>query len=109
MSKIGIQQIFKQKLKVGNFHCLHSNINIVQNFGHLQNKCVIYRPGIYNLQTRTVTFPDQEKLLEKIDLRYLKTLKTKKLNTKKLHIKHCPCSKFENIQTRFLQFTDQKK
>ena len=59
LSKIGIQQIFKQKLKVGNFHCLHSNINIVQNFGHLQNKCVIYRPGIYNLQTRTVTFPDR--------------------------------------------------
>ena len=26
-----------------------------------------YRPGIYNLQTRTVTFPGQEKLLEKVD------------------------------------------
>ena len=34
----------------------------------------MYRPAIYKLQTRTVAFPDQEKLLEKIDLRYLKTL-----------------------------------
>ena len=50
--------------------------------GHFQNKNTINRPGIYNLQTRTVIFPYQEKLLEKIDLRYLKTLKPKKLNTK---------------------------
>ena len=57
-------------------------MNIVQNFGHVQNVRIICRPGIYNLQTRTVTFPYQEKLLEKVDLRYLKTLKTKKLNTK---------------------------
>ena len=44
------------------------NINIVQNFGHVQNKSIVYRPGIYYLQTRTVTFPNKEKL-EKIDLR----------------------------------------
>ena len=47
-----------QKLKEGHFHIHH--------FGHVQNKSLIYRPGIYNLQTRT-------------DLRYLKMLKTKKL------------------------------
>ena len=41
---------------------------------------MIYRPGL--LQTETVLFSDQEKLLEKVDLRYLKTLKAKKLNTK---------------------------
>ena len=70
---------------------------------------MIYRPGIYNIQTRTSTFPDQEKLLERVNLRYLKTLKTKKLNTKNPQIKHCPCSKYEDIQTRFLQFTDHKK
>ena len=52
-------------------------MNIVQNFGHVQNKSIIYRPGIYNLQTRTLTFPEQEKLLEKVNLRYLKMLKTK--------------------------------
>ena len=57
-------------------------MNIAHNFGHVQNASIICRPGIYNLQTRTVTFPYQEKLLEKVDLRYLKTLKTKKLNTK---------------------------
>ena len=40
---------------------------------------------MYNLQTRTVTFSDQEKVLEKVDLSYAKkTLKTKKLNIKTL-------------------------
>ena len=40
---------------------------MVQNIGHVQNKIIIYRPGIYNIQTRTVAFPDQEKLLEQVD------------------------------------------
>ena len=70
---------------------------------------MLYGPGIYNLQTKNVTFPDQKKLLEKIDLRYLKMLKTKNLNTKNSQIKHCPFSKYEDIQTRFVQFTDQRK
>ena len=69
---------------------------------------MIYRPGIDNLQTRTVTFPDQEKLLEKVDLRYLKTLKTKQLDTKNPQIKYCLFSKYVmiyrpdsyNLQTR---------
>ena len=34
------------------------NINIVQNFGHVQNKSIVYRPGIYNIQTRTLTLPE---------------------------------------------------
>ena len=63
---------------------------------------------MYNLQTIILTFPDQEKLLEKVNLRYLKKLKMKTLNTKNLQIKHCPCSKyvmiyrpdFYNLQTR---------
>ena len=38
---------------------------IIQNFGHVQDKS-IDRPEIIE-QTRTVTFPDQEKLLEKVD------------------------------------------
>ena len=42
-------------------------MNIVQNVGHVQNKSIIYILGIYNLQARTVTFPHQEKLLEKVD------------------------------------------
>ena len=83
-------------------------MNIVRNFGHVQNKSIIYRPGIYNLQTRTLTFPEQEKLLEKLNIRYLKALKTKKLNTKNPQIKYFPCLKnvmiyrpdLRNLQTR---------
>ena len=81
---------------------------LVQNFGHAQNKNIIYWPVIYNLKTRTLTFPDQEKLLEKVDLGHIKTLKAKKLNTKNPQIKHCPSSKYVminrpdlyNLQTR---------
>ena len=37
-------------------------------------------------------------------------LKNKKLNTKSRQIKqHCPCSNYEDKQTGFVQFTDQKK
>ena len=43
-----------------------------------------------------------------MELRYLKTLKTKKLNTKNAQIKHCPCSKYVRIY-RFVEFKDQKK
>ena len=50
-------------------------------------------------------------MLEKVDLRYLKTLKTKKLNIKNPQIKHYPYSKYEmiyrpdlyNLQTRVKQ------
>ena len=76
--------------------------------GHVQNKRIIHRPDIYNVQTRTLTFLEQEKLLEKINLRYLKTLKTKKLNNKNPQIKYFPCLKYVmiyrpnlyNLQTR---------
>ena len=43
-------------------------MNIVQNVGPVQNKSIVYRPGIYNIQTRTIAFPDQKKLLEKVDV-----------------------------------------
>ena len=36
-------------------------------------------------------------------------LKTKKLNTKNPQIKHCSCSKYVDIRTRFVQFPGQKK
>ena len=36
-------------------------------------------------------------------------LETKKINIKNPQIKHCPCSKYEDIQTRFVQFTGHKK
>ena len=49
---------------------------------------------MYNLQTIILTFADQEKLLEKVNL---KKLKIKTLNIKNLQIKHCPCSKYVMI------------
>ena len=74
--------------------------NIIQGY-----ESIIYRPGIYNLQT---IFQDQEKILEIVVLGYLKALKFKKVNTKVIQIKHCPCSKYVmiyrpdlyNLQTR---------
>ena len=33
----------------------------------MQNKNIIYGPGICNLQITTETFPDYEKMLEKVD------------------------------------------
>ena len=51
-----------------------------------------------NLQTRTPAFPEEEKLLEKANLRYLKTLKIKLLNTKPCsNVKYFPCSKYMMI------------
>ena len=62
-------------------------------------KTIIYRPSIYNLQTRTVTFPHQEKLIEKVDGGQ---------NTKNPQIKNYPCPRNvmlyrpgqHNLQTR---------
>ena len=58
-----------KKLKVGHFHCFLKafKYKCYPKFRTCPNKSIIYRPDIYNLQTRTVTFPDQEKLLEKVD------------------------------------------
>ena len=42
-------------------------IDIVQNFGMSETRILIYTLDIYNLQTRIVSFPDQEKLLKKVD------------------------------------------
>ena len=58
----------------------------------ISKKSIIYRPDIYNLQTRTLTFPEQEKLQEKLNLRYLKMLKTKNPQ-----IKYFPYLKYEMI------------
>ena len=49
------------------------------------------------MQSRTSPFPEEEKLLEKANLRYLKTLKIKLLNTKNLQVKYFPCSKYMMI------------
>ena len=90
-----------------------SKINIVQNFWHVENKSIFYRPGIYNLQTRVSTFPDQGKLLERENLRYLKKLKAEKVNTKIPQIKHSSYSKYVMIyrpdwQTWFTTYRPEK-
>ena len=66
---------------------------------------------IYKLPTRTSTFQDQEKLLERVNLIYLKTLKTKKLNTKNPQVNHVQNMRWyaDLISRPDVQFTDQKK
>ena len=70
------------------------------------------------MQTRTSPFPEEEKLLEKANLRYLKTLKIKLLNTKPCsNVKYFPCSKYMmiyrpdlyNLQTRKKQLKSNKE
>ena len=64
---------------------------------------MIYRPGIYNLQTRTSTFQDQEMLPERVNLRYLKKLKIKTT----AHVQNIWW--YTNLICRSdVQFTDQK-
>ena len=75
-------------------------MNIVQYFGQVQNISKICRSAIHNLQTRTVIFPDQEKLLE---------IKTKKFNSKNPQIKHWPCSKYVRIYRRDLYNLETRK
>ena len=40
------------------------------------SKMKVYRRGIYNLQTRTLTFPDQKKNARKSKLKIFKNAKT---------------------------------
>ena len=50
-------------------------MNIVQNFGHVQNKSIIYRPAIYNLQTLTINISRSGKIARKSKLKILKNAK----------------------------------
>ena len=67
-------------------------------------KILIHRLDIYNLQTNTVSFQDQEKLLEVVFSLAVST----NANTKNSQTKHCPCLKYivikipnlDNLQTR---------
>ena len=98
LSTMAIQLIFSKSQKWNTFtvSLKYSNVNIAQN------KSTIYRRDTYNLQTRTVIFPHQEKLLEKVDGGQ---------NTKNPQIKHYPCPKqvmifrpgLYNLQTRIKQ------
>ena len=75
---------------------------------NVQNKSIIYRPGIYKYRPE-LTFPDQEKLLEN-RLKILKNAKNYKTKYLKPSNKTLQMFKIcEDIQTRFVQFVDQKK
>ena len=51
----------------------------------------IYRIDIYNLQTKIVLFPDQDKLLKEVVLSLEDFMNA---NIKNFQIKHCSCSKY---------------
>ena len=52
-------------------------------------RVLIYKLDIYNLEAKTVTFQDQEKLLELV----FSLAVSINANTKDSQVKHCPCSK----------------
>ena len=57
-------------------------------------RVLIYRLYIYNLEVKTVTFQDQEKLLELV----FSIAVSVNANTKNSQIKHCPCPKYVMIK-----------
>ena len=57
-------------------------------------RVLIYRLDIYNLEVKTVTFQDQEKLLELV----FSLAVSVNANTKNSQIKHCPCPKYVMIK-----------
>ena len=57
-------------------------------------RVLIYRLDIYNLEAKTVTFQDQEKLLELV----FSLAVSVNANTKNSQIKHCPCPKYVMIK-----------
>ena len=50
-----------------------------------------YRFDIHNLQTKTVSFPDQEKLLKEVVFSLAVSMNA---TTKNSLIKHCPCPQY---------------
>ena len=54
----------------------------------------VYRLDIYNLRTKTVSFPDQEKLLKEV---VVVPAVSMKVNTKNSQIKHCSYPKYAVI------------
>ena len=54
-------------------------------------RLLTYRFDIYNLLTKTVSFPDQEKLLKEVVFSLAISMNA---NIKNPQIKHCPCPKY---------------
>ena len=68
-------------------------------------RVLIYRLDIYNLQTKIVSFQDQEKLLQEVVFSLAVSMNA---NNENSYIKHCACPKYvvtkkpnlNNLQTR---------
>ena len=56
-----------------------------------KTRVLIYRLDIYNLQTKTASFPDHKKLLKEVVFSLAFSMNA---NTKKSQIKHSPCPKY---------------
>ena len=54
-------------------------------------RILIYRLDIHNLQTKIVSFPDQEKFLKEAAFSIAVSMNA---NTENSQIKHCPCPKY---------------
>ena len=54
-------------------------------------RVLIYRLDIYNLQTKTASFTDQEKLLKEVLFSLAVSMNS---NTKNPHLKHYPSPKY---------------
>ena len=76
---------------------------------HVQNKSIIYRSWHIYFTDQNFNISRSGNIARKSNLRYLKTLKTKKVNTKNPQTKHCQCSEYVMIYRPDVQFTDQKK
>ena len=55
----------------------------------------IYRLDIHNLQTKTVSFPDQEKILKEVVFSFAVSMNA---NTENSQIKYCPCPKYFKVR-----------
>ena len=58
-------------------------------------RVLIYRPDIYNLQTKIVSFQGQEKLLQGVVFSLAVSMNA---NTKNSQVKHCPSPKYVVIK-----------
>ena len=56
-------------------------------------RVLIYRLDIHNLQTKTVSFSDQEKIVKEVVLLFAVSVNA---NTENSQIKYWPCSKYFN-------------
>ena len=100
-----LYSIYLTKDKSGTLSLFIENTQIVQNFGHVQNKSIVYRPDKYNLQARTLAFP----VTKNWNWPFLISQQLKPSNINIGHKSKIVWNKGHIFQTRTVQFEDQKK